>query len=161
MPAKPEHSFDPVSDNPETEQGKQFAGEKFNWLDCVARDKRLKPAAFKVAYVIMQHVNAKTGIAWVSDETLADVCGISAPMVFRHRESLKAAGWLSWERTQNANHYKPLFHQVNAGLDAMIVQRERRKELRDLRRKFLSARPPNSGSDSSLVMKGKFPIHHG
>lgn len=161
MPDESETPATNFSNDGGKEQAKRFAGEKFNWLDCVARDKRLKPAAFKVAYVIMQHVKASSGVAWVSDETLSDICGISAPMVFRHRESLREAGWLKWERTQNANHYTPLYHQVNAGLDAMIVQRERRKELRDLRRKYLTARPPNNGSDSSLVMKGKFPIHHG
>ena len=56
-------------------QKKTFTADKLNWLDCVANDRDLKPAAFKVAYAIMQHVNAETLIAWLSDETLVDMTG--------------------------------------------------------------------------------------
>jgi hypothetical protein len=113
---------------------KTFTAAKLNWLDCVANDRNLKPAAFKVAYVIMQHVNSETLIAWPSDETLVDITGISRSQVQRHRESLKAAGWLTWERTQIANHYTPLFDRVNAGLDDILARRVKRNELRKTRR---------------------------
>src|ERR1700722_11997402 len=44
---------------------KTFTAEKFNWLDCVMNDRDLKPAAFKIAYAIMQHVNSETLFAWL------------------------------------------------------------------------------------------------
>jgi Helix-turn-helix domain len=135
-------------------QKKTFTADKLNWLDCVANDRDLKPAAFKVAYAIMQHVNAETLIAWLSDETLVDITGISRPQVQRHRESLKEAGWLTWERTQIANHYTPLFDRVKAGLDDILARREKRKELRKTRRTTQVNSPgasPATQPDASLA----------
>jgi hypothetical protein len=130
-----------------------FASEKFNWMDCLMRDHSLKPGAFKVGIAILQHMNAASGEAWVSDETLEAITGMSRPMVQRHRESLKAAGWLSWVRTRNANRYTPLFDKVNAGLDAMVVERERRKELRKVRREARPAKQAKGNRDASPVMQ--------
>ena len=112
---------------------KTFTAEKFNWLDCVMNDRDLKPAAFKVAYAIMQHVNSETLIAWLSDETLVDVTGMSRPQVQRHRESLKAAGWLTWQRVQKGNHYTPLFDRINEGLQDILAKRAKRRAMRKTR----------------------------
>lgn len=125
-------------------QKKTFTAAKLNWLDCVASDRDLKPAAFKVAYAIMQHVNAESLIAWLSDETVVDVTGISRAQVQRHRESLKAAGWLTWERTQDANRYTPLFDRVQAGLDDILARRAQRKERRQIRRRGVGGAPDAS-----------------
>jgi hypothetical protein len=133
---------------------KTFTADKFNWLDCVVNDRDLKPAAFKVAYAIMQHVNAETLIAWLSDETLVDITGISRPQVQRHRESLKDAGWLTWERTQDANHYTPLFDRVKAGLDDILAKRAKRKELRKTRR----TTPVNSPDASPVRQPDASPV---
>lgn len=126
------------------QQNKSFTSHKLNWLDCVANDRRLKHAAFKVAYAIMQHVNSETLVAWLSDDTLVDVTGISRAQVQRHRESLKEAGWLAWERTGNANHYTPFFDQMPAGLDDILAKRAKRKELRETRRRGVGGAPDAS-----------------
>lgn len=133
------------------DQSRKFTSEKLNWLDCVVRDHRLKPGAFKVAFVIMQHVGSGTGIAYPSDETIAAISGISRPQVQRHRESLRNAGWLSWERTQNSNRYTPLFHKVNAALDEMAIQQDRRRELRELRIRMKALK----------AAEGRVPVPHG
>jgi hypothetical protein len=112
---------------------KAFTSHKLNWLDCVASDRRLKPAAFKVAYAIMQHVNSETLVGWLSDETLVDITGISSAEVQRHRKSLKECGWLTWKRTGNANVYTPLFDQLPEGLEYILAKRAKRKELREAR----------------------------
>jgi hypothetical protein len=111
----------------------KFTSLKFNWLDCILNDDRLKPAAFKVAYAILQTVNSVTLVGWLSDETLVDVTGISRAEVQRHRKSLKACGWLTWKRTKTANLYQPLFDQLPDGLEFMLEKRARRKELREAR----------------------------
>jgi hypothetical protein len=113
---------------------KQFTAAKLNWLDCVSSDRRLKPAAFKVAYAIMQHVNSETLVAWPSDETLVDVTGISRSQVVRHRESLRACGWLMWKRTKDANRYTLILDQVPEGLEYILTKRAERKERREARR---------------------------
>jgi hypothetical protein len=123
---------------------KAFTADKFNWLDCVQNDHSLKPAALSVAYAIMKHVNAETLKAWLSDETLVDITGISRAQVQRHRESLKEAGWLTWKRTGNANHYTPLFDRVKAGLDDILAKRIQRRELRKDRRRVVGGTPDAS-----------------
>jgi hypothetical protein len=135
---------------------KTFTAAKLNWLDCVLNDRNLKPAAFKVAYAIMQHVNSETLVAWLSDETLVDVTGISRAQVQRHRESLKEAGWITWERKQIANHYTPLFDRVEAALDDILVKRTNRKELRETRRRGVGGAPdasPARQPDASPAMQ--------
>ncbi|MCK1507557.1 helix-turn-helix domain-containing protein [Bradyrhizobium sp. 18] len=123
---------------------KAFTAHKLNWLDCVVSDRRLKPAAFKIAYAIMQHVNSETLFAWLSDETLVDVTGISSAEVQRHRKSLKACGWLTWKRTGNANVYTPLFDQLPEGLEFILDKRRKRKKLREARRAARAATPVTS-----------------
>lgn len=130
-----------------------FASEKFNWMDCLIRDHSLHPSAFKTAYVILQHTNAESGKAWVSDETIAEITGQTRATVQRHREALKIAGWLTWQRTSTASLYEPRFDKVNAGLDAIAIEREQRKERRIFRRKMTSVRPIISSSDASPVMQ--------
>jgi hypothetical protein len=143
---------------------KTFTADKLNWLDCVANDRSLKHAAFKVAYAIMQHVNSETLIAWLSDETLVDVTGISRAMVQRHRESLKEAGWLTWKRTPDANLYTPIFDRVMAGLEDILAKRAKRKERRKTRRRVVGRTPdasPAMQPDASPVRQpDASPVRH-
>jgi hypothetical protein len=145
-------------------QKKTFTAAKLNWLDCVANDRNLKPAAFKVAYAIMQHVNAESLIAWLSDETLVDVTGISRAMIQRHRESLREAGWLAWERTPTANRYTPIFNRVNAGLEDILARRAKRKELRQARRpapaQSTVASPARQHDASPAMQPDASPVRH-
>jgi Helix-turn-helix domain len=143
---------------------KAFTADKFNWLDCVQNDHSLKPAALNVAYAIMKHVNSETLTAWLSDETLVDITGISRAQVQRHRESLKEAGWLTWKRTPGENHYTPLFDRVKAGLDDILAKREKRKELRKTRRRVVGGTPdasPARQPDASPVRQpDASPVRH-
>jgi hypothetical protein len=143
---------------------KTFTADKFNWLDCVLNDRNLKPAAFKIAYAIMQHVNSETLVAWLTDETLVDVTGMSRAEVQRHRKSLKEAGWLRWKRTGDANHYTPLFDRVNAGLNDILAKREKRKAMRKIRRRgvggALDASPATQPDASPATQPDASPARH-
>jgi hypothetical protein len=101
---------------------------KLDWLTCVAYDPDISPSTFEVAFAIVQHVNWKKGVAYVSDATIAEKTGICTRDVLRARKRLRDAGWLTWDRTGGANIYKPLFDKMNAVLDELTVKRDARRE---------------------------------
>jgi hypothetical protein len=90
--------WDEHTNDIDAETVRTFTGQKLDWLTVVSADRTLKPAAFEVAFCIVQHVNAKTLIAILSDDVIIEKTGISRAEVERHRKSLRAAGWLTWRR---------------------------------------------------------------
>jgi len=82
-----------------------FTSRKLNWVGGVLHDRMVPPWAFEVAYCIISHLNAGSGRAFVSDETVSDETGISVRTVRRARCLLRNAGWLRWKRTSTANVY--------------------------------------------------------
>lgn len=112
------------------EIAKTFTGQKLDWMKCVAFDTCVSPRAFEVGFCIIQHVNARTCRAFLSDETIADGTGSCLRDVGRARKQLRLAGWLTWKRTGGANLYEPLFHRINAVLDAITDKRDQRQERR-------------------------------
>lgn len=56
--------------------GDPFTSAIFRWLNAVAADPELPPAAFKLAYVISQHINRSSLEAWPSQTTLKCAIGV-------------------------------------------------------------------------------------
>jgi hypothetical protein len=120
------------------ESNRTFTSLKLDWLRCLAFDRRVGPLAFEVGFCIIQHANARTGRTWrISDETIADEIGCPARSVYRARSGLRAAGWLAWTRTRNANIYKICFGNVERVLDLMTAARDARKERQKMRQSRL------------------------
>jgi predicted transcriptional regulator len=104
---------------------KTWTRAKMEWLDCAAFDRDLKPVDFKVAFVVMQYVNEKTGECYPSEKTIARKCGLSERHVRRALKRLCATGWLKRQRRPNTSSiYAPLNDNVNRILDNLIVTRE-------------------------------------
>ena len=76
---------------------REFTGDIFRWLDQVAIDPDLPPSAFKIAYVIAEHVNRQSGEAWPSSRTIAKACALSQPTVIELVPKLVANGHLALE----------------------------------------------------------------
>jgi hypothetical protein len=110
------------------DQRRSFTGEKLDWMTALSADPRLDARAFEVGFCIAQHVNAETGLAILSDDTISDKTGIPKRWVLRARKSLKDAGWIDWQRTKTANIYWTLGHRINAVTDHQIILREKRAE---------------------------------
>jgi hypothetical protein len=59
----------------------QHTRRVFVWLNQIALDKKVPSSAFKVAYVIAQHINEETGEAWppklsaISADCIRRACG--------------------------------------------------------------------------------------
>ncbi|MCK1470352.1 hypothetical protein [Bradyrhizobium sp. CW10] len=109
---------------------KQWTGKKLDWLNCVAVDGKLKHGMFKTAFTIIQHANAKTGIAILSDRVISDKTNISVAEVYRHRVALKKLGWIRWRRSRTALQIEPLFERV----DRMSEELESRRQQREVAR---------------------------
>ena len=75
----------------------QFTSDIFRWLDQVAIDPDLPPSAFKIAYVIAEHVNRQSGDAWPSSRTIATACALSQPTVIELVPKLVTNGHLALE----------------------------------------------------------------
>lgn len=106
---------------------REFTSLKFNWLDALAADQRIKPGAFKVGYCIMQHVNADTQIAFLSDEIIREKANLSIPQIKRHRRALQDAGWLTWNQRRSGNAYTPLYDMIDRLRDLLMTRKEERK----------------------------------
>jgi Helix-turn-helix domain len=123
-----------------TKSATTFTGRKLDFLNCVAFDRQVQSIDFRVMFVIAQHVNEKTGTAFLSDETIADKTGGGSPRnVYRARLRLQKAGWLNWRRSRTANVYTLRYDKMNAVLDMIAISN-------DARRKMRLRRPPRYDS---------------
>jgi len=113
------------------EDVRSFTSRKLDLLKCCAFDPRVSACEFRVLYVIVQHLNQRTGLARLSDETIADEAGrCSTRQVRRARAKLRKLDWLTWTRTNTANSYKVEYAQVERFLDLIAIFRDERAERR-------------------------------
>lgn len=54
----------------------QHTRRVFVWLNQIAHDKEVPSSAFRVAYVIAQHINEETGEGFPSTETIGELGGM-------------------------------------------------------------------------------------
>src|SRR5690606_16162303 len=85
-----------------------MARRRLDWIDAVALDPRVPAQAFRLAHVLQSRfVNRKTGEAWPSQTTLADMLKVSERQVRYHLDHLVERGWLERKRggRGNTNRY--------------------------------------------------------
>jgi DNA-binding transcriptional ArsR family regulator len=84
--------------------GDPFTSTIFRWLNTVAADPSLPPAAFKLAYIISQHINRGTHQAWPSQTTLKEAIGVKDERsVRRLTEALEEGGHLITRRRKQTS----------------------------------------------------------
>lgn len=91
--------------------GKAASQAKWAWLDGVLADAaahRLGLAAFTVAYVIAQHINARSGDAWPSQKRMMRMTGLSETTLRVHLKALIDCGHLEQLKrgVRNGNKYR-------------------------------------------------------
>jgi hypothetical protein len=130
------------SDSPSnTKRNVSFTGAKMDWMTAAAYDRRLKPSDFRVAFVIAQHVNEKTGKAYPTEELIADRIGTSVRTVMRSVGLLQEHGWLRIKRKRTydpknktwktRNIYWLRFDNVQIVFDAITASKIGRRFKRD------------------------------
>ena len=117
-----------ISDPAADADQRMFTGSKLDWMTALSADPFMDARAFEVGFCIAQHVNAQSGLAILSDNTIGDKTGIPKRWVLRARLTLREAGWINWRRTKTANVYWTLGDRINAVTDHQIILREKRTE---------------------------------
>jgi hypothetical protein len=128
---------------------KSFTSLKLDWINALMSDGEVSSTAFRIGFCIIQHVNERTGVAFVSDETISDKTGIRNRQVREARNLLRDNGWLIWKRTRTANIYRLLATNINAITDEQILKREQRQDRRD------SAEPKSPDRRKSASLDGR------
>jgi hypothetical protein len=110
-----------------------FTTNKLDWLTCIRFDRRVTDSAYRVASVIADHLNGKTGCTMLSDDTIAFETGSKWPRkIVRARKLLRDTGWLDWQHTKTANVYRPNVSNVRNALAAIGRARyEKRRRFLD------------------------------
>jgi hypothetical protein len=126
------NSASPQYSNSETDV-KSFTSRKLDWLFHMSADRSVPPLSFKIGFVIVQHVNAQTGIAYLSDDVIREYVDADERTIRRGRRVLRDV-WVSWTRTGTANAYKLLYGRIAAVADEIAQRRAERANRRNIER---------------------------
>jgi biotin operon repressor len=107
MPDTPASRSEQVHTNA---SGTAFVRDMFQWLRQVAADQGLPPLSARVAIVVSQYINRKTGTAWPTQETLANRLGVSRRAINRNIKALAARGHLNVTATRG--RHKPNIYRL-------------------------------------------------
>ena len=85
-----------------------FTGQKFALLDALSMDAAVSPAEFRIAYRLLQHANARTGLIFPSQVRIAAQVNGSPRWVRKCISRLEEIGWLEFERENRhrTNQYR-------------------------------------------------------
>lgn len=89
--------------------------ERHHWRMGLAACRKVSSSAFRLAVVIEDHMNERSGEAWPDQETLSRRAAMSARQVREHLTALVGAGWLNVlsgkdrtrPKTRRGLHYRP------------------------------------------------------
>jgi DNA-binding MarR family transcriptional regulator len=106
-----------------------FAGWKLDVLDALCADKRLQASDFRVAHVLLQHLNARDWRTFPGQPTIAEITGMSVRNVAKCLARLRDAGWICWERGSHrkSNEYTFSPQTVAEALAAAKAKQAARK----------------------------------
>lgn len=144
--------------------GDPFTAAIFRWLDRVAADPELPPAAFRLGYIISQHINRGSLKAWPNQRTLADAIGLKDErQVRRLTDALERRGHvLTQRRKQNSMVYRLAQDRTELSYQAAVeegpvsdVRPDENDRSNDQDRTFCAPRPDNSGTQDRTEMSAK------
>ncbi len=95
-----------------------YTVDRFRWLDQVSVDRDLTPFAFLVAYRIARRANRTTGLAFPTQQTLANEIKATPRGVKKAVDLLQERGHLEvtpGDRWRASNRYRLLSHDLNDG----------------------------------------------
>jgi hypothetical protein len=104
----------------------KFYRERSAWLNQIVADPGLPASAFKVAYVIGEHLNRTTGEAWPSILTIAKGAAMASGGVSTMVRRLEARGYLAVEKG------RPCRYRMNANVQPAETRNVQPAEIRDV-----------------------------
>lgn len=94
---------------------KSFASRKFDIINAIVCDPRLRPSTTRVATALLSFANAKTWAIYPSQERVALMVDLQPRMVRSAIAQLVATGWLHKERTNRRTTNQYFFEEKNIG----------------------------------------------
>ena len=73
---------------------------RMEWTDALALDRELSHVAFRVACVIGQHFNRRSGITYLSQATISRLLGVSERTAWSGTKELEARGYVIVQRRE-------------------------------------------------------------
>ena len=113
LPEKASERVRTNSRTPDEPANSLFYRGRHRWLGLVARDRRLKGGSIRVAILIWEHLNAKSGYAWPSFPYIGQKLGLHRATVIRSIADLEEHGWLAVER--NAGRHRGNRYRISFG----------------------------------------------
>jgi hypothetical protein len=114
---------------PKGKPNPNFTSAKLNWLKAIRFDRRVSDFDHRVMSGLAEHINQRTGLAYVSDDILAiEIGSRRRETVARSRLKMRRLGYITWTRTRDANLYRINQEKVAATLEMMkrLKQEHRR-----------------------------------
>jgi hypothetical protein len=124
-----------------------FTSWKLDMLNALAYDPRVPAWAFRIAFRVMQAVNADTRLAIISDLTLEDeVPSTDRVKCYKVRALLEELGWWTVERGQGGKASRYAFSPANINLilDQQALDRDERERVRQERKTRDRRRKPTA-----------------
>jgi len=141
-----------------------FNRDKMRWLNAVCKDCNVSATAFRIAYLLGDHFNSVTGVAWPSHKRLASIICAATKTVQRGLRELENRGWITIQRSRSrrtTNRYRlhwPVGEE-RADKDKSVPNNghsKANKEDEDVSQSYLSNLPRTSLS-GSRGKKSHFP----
>lgn len=124
-----------------SDEVKSFTSEKLDILDAMSCDPELQDIDFRVAFRLIQHVNAKARNAHPSLDRLAAQVGVSRDTVMRSLNRLcDPDGGRHWINRVRADRTQPYYYtfitdRLNMVLDGQIAREDRAREIANEKRR--------------------------
>lgn len=90
-------------------QRRTFSRKKMRWLNAISKDSAVSATAFRVAYLIGDHLNVGSEDAWPSHRRLASMLSLTTKTIQRTSGQLERRGWLTIKRSpqeKTSNRYR-------------------------------------------------------
>jgi DNA-binding MarR family transcriptional regulator len=99
-----------------------FQQGRHRWLARVARDATLPGAAYQVAILLWDWMNAERGYAWPPFPRIANELGIHRATAIRAVRALSERGWIAIERS--TGHHRSNRYRISFGNDAVSEDKD-------------------------------------
>ena len=154
-------NFDAIESEDEV---KKFTSWKLDLLDAIASDPTVPAGAFRVAFIVAQHLSKKSLVAFPGQQTIADMAGLKIRQVRTHLSALAEKGWLNIRRGRH-NTYAFNINRLGMILDYQADLRDRRLEERErvrlATRRKIAGEARHTGNSLPLQTGNLLPLQTG
>jgi hypothetical protein len=110
VPRKPKKSSKPLWESEMND--KSFHSRKFTFFTELVCDRELGGREVRVAWILIDHINSKTGLCCPSIQTMANKLSYNERTVRRAIKRLENRGWFAREKRGRGTQYNPNYEKL-------------------------------------------------